>query len=326
MTKSTHRVEVVPVRLEPHPNADSLSVVRVYGYSCCVRTEDWVDGELGAYVVPDSVVPTTRPEFTFLAREGKATYRIRVVRLRGVLSMGLLVKAPPGAKEGDDVAAQFGVERYEPPLPMSTGGEDERAPFLYAPTYDVEPMLRYTGVFERHEPVWVSEKLHGANARYVFEDGRMHAGSRTRWKREDSKSIWWRALRRHPEIEAFCRAHEGAVLYGEVYGMQDLKYGVPKGEVRFAAFDLLVNGEWSPPERAWNRAIVFGVPWVPLLRHYTRFDLEEILALADGKSWVPGADNMREGIVVRPTQERTDPEVGRVQLKLVSNNYLERGK
>jgi len=48
MTLSTHRVEVVPVSLEKHPNADALSVVRVFGYSVCVRTEDWQEGQLGA--------------------------------------------------------------------------------------------------------------------------------------------------------------------------------------------------------------------------------------------------------------------------------------
>ena len=39
MAESTHRVEIVPVNLEPHPNADTLSIVRVFdGYTCVVRT------------------------------------------------------------------------------------------------------------------------------------------------------------------------------------------------------------------------------------------------------------------------------------------------
>ncbi|MBM4258012.1 MAG: hypothetical protein FJ147_19230 [Deltaproteobacteria bacterium] len=68
MVKSTHRVEVVPVQLEAHPNADSLSIVRIFdGYTCCVRTADWQDGQLAAYIPPDSVVDSTRPECAFLA-------------------------------------------------------------------------------------------------------------------------------------------------------------------------------------------------------------------------------------------------------------------
>lgn len=37
---STHRVEVVPVALERHPNADQLSIAQIYGFSCVVRTAD----------------------------------------------------------------------------------------------------------------------------------------------------------------------------------------------------------------------------------------------------------------------------------------------
>ena len=87
--KSTHRVEVVPITLEPHPNADTLSIVRVFaGYTVCVRTTDWQGRALGAYVPPDSLVDTTRPEFAFLADGKRARQRIKVKKLRGVAAWG----------------------------------------------------------------------------------------------------------------------------------------------------------------------------------------------------------------------------------------------
>ena len=36
------------------------------------------------------------------------------------------------------------------------------------------------------------------------------------------------------------------------------------------------------------------------------------------------AKHLAEGIVITPENERTDPEIGYLQLKLVSNRYLER--
>jgi hypothetical protein len=79
---------------------------------------------LGAYIQPDSVVDTTRPELALLAQPE----RIKVRRLRGVVSMGLLIAAPEGAQEGDDVAAQLGVTRYEPPAqPHPSEGEGRLA-------------------------------------------------------------------------------------------------------------------------------------------------------------------------------------------------------
>lgn len=35
---SIFKVEIVSIKLEPHPNADTLSVVKVFDYRVCVRT------------------------------------------------------------------------------------------------------------------------------------------------------------------------------------------------------------------------------------------------------------------------------------------------
>ena len=320
MVKSTHRVEVVRVKLEDHPNADSLSIVRIFdGYTCCVRTADWEDGQLAAYIPPDSVVDSSRPEFAFLAGHE----RIKVRKLRGIMSMGLLVPAPAGAQIGDDVADYFGVAHYEPPLPLSTGGETEPPPDGYRPAFDVESLRRYGHIFADGEPVWVTEKIHGASARYCWQDGRMRCGSRTEWKREDDKNIWWQALRQTPGVETFCREHPDITVYAEVYGpVQDLKYGTQRNEIRLAVFDLLRDAAWINAQEA--RTLGPDLPWVPLLHSALPFSLERILNEAEGPSLMPGADHVREGIVVKPVIERTHPDIGRVCLKVVGNGYLER--
>jgi hypothetical protein len=175
---STHKVEVVPVKLDNHPNADSLSVVSVFGgYPCCVRTCDWKDGDLAAYIPPDSVVDVTLPEFAFLAKGTKTSHRVRCVKLRGVQSYGLLMKAPEGANVGDDVAEHFGVQHYEPEMRGAcTGGEAESAPdrLAHLSRYDVDSMRRYAEIFQPGEEVCVTEKIHGCvpfNALISMADG-----------------------------------------------------------------------------------------------------------------------------------------------------------
>lgn len=327
---SQHRVDVVPVQLEPHGNADTLSVVRVAGYQVVVRTADWQGVDKAAYVEPDYVVPADRPEFAFLAGTtyeidncGMRGYRIKVKRLRGVMSMGLLVPAPPDAKLGDNVIERLGVTRYDPPLLLSTGGDNAPAPPGVHYKYDVESARRYKDLLVAGEEVVVTEKVHGANGRFCFDAERgMHCGSRTEWKREDALNLWWRALAATPELRAFCEAHPGLTVYGEVYGqVQDLKYGCGKNEVRFAAFDLLRCGEWVPHDEA--RALAPDLPWVPVL-YRGPWDEAKLFALADGDSLVSAVKQLREGIVVKLVVERTCPEIGRVQLKVVSNAYLER--
>lgn len=196
MSKSTHRAEVVPVALRPHGNADSLSVVDVWGYQCVVRTSDWAGIGKAVYLVPDSLVSVTRPEFAFLATDPSAkadgTYRIKARRLRGVVSQGLLVPAPADAEIGEDWAEKLGVTRYEPPevgTPQSRadrfviGGESEDGPDLRTgpEKYDVDAFERYHDRFADGEPCLFQEKLDGSNCRAVFWGGRLWVKTRNRW-------------------------------------------------------------------------------------------------------------------------------------------------
>lgn len=319
MTKSTHKAEVIEVTLETHPSADALSVVRPFGgYTVVVRTSDWKDGGLGVYIPPDSVVDSSRPEFSFLVGHE----RIRVKKLRGVISMGLLIPAPEGSKVGDDLADYFNIGHYEP-RELATAGEAERAPDGYYPVFDVDSFRRYSHVFEDSELVFISEKLHGASAKFTHNNDRMYAGSRTQWKKYDKTNTWWRIVEKYPQIEEFCKQFPEYTLYGEVYGwVQDLRYGTKPGELRFAAFDILAEGGWLDAHDACANAHDHAIPWVPTIEKAMRFDKDVLLSLAEGNSLIEGANHVREGIVVKPINERTHTEIGRVCLKIVGNGYL----
>lgn len=193
--KSTHRTEVVPVVLEPHPDADSLSIVRVWGYDCVVKTADWQGIGKAFYVVPDSCVDTRRPEFAFLAADAKTDgiARVKARRLRGVVSYGLLVPAPPEAGVGEDWSDRLGVTRYEPPEPDEAGGtnkvyfggQTEDGPDVpTGPTkYDVEAFERYHDAFQFGEWAHLHEKADGSNLRAVWWGGRLWVKTRNNWVR-----------------------------------------------------------------------------------------------------------------------------------------------
>jgi RNA ligase (TIGR02306 family) len=320
--KASHRVEVVPVVLEPHPNADILSICRVFGYSCVVRTEEWKDRKIGAYIPPDSVCPNT-PEYSFLENlPGTSAKRIRTVRLRGILSLGLLMPAPEGSKIGDNVADIMGITHYEPPSEMSGGQAIGGPSGLYCPKYDIDTIRRFNHLFTPGEPVYVTEKIHGECMRVTYHDGRMQLGSRDEWKKRTDDSEWWANLT--PEIEAFCRAHEHCILFGESYGKnKGFKYGDNAG-IRFVAFDVLDGTNWYKPLDFIKAVEEFNVPHVPVLAMGLPFDFEKIQELAEGPSILAqdfGAEHVREGCVVKPMEERVDLEIGRVVLKLVGNGY-----
>lgn len=313
---NNHTCDVVEVKLNKHPNADSLSIVMVDDFQCIVRTEDWKDGDLGIYIPPDSVVPMTK-EFEFLGKHR----RIKACRLRGEWSVGLLIKAPPEAKIGDDYMEKLGIIHYEPEVHghFITGGDNVTSPPGFFPIYDVMNFRKYSKLFNDDEEVIVTEKVHGANARFVCTDDQIYCGSRKNWKKEDPNNLWWKALNNYDVLQAWLRHHQDLTVYGEVFGqVQNLKYG-SKGEIYFATFDILKGNQWLDFDEAHD--IGKPLPWVPLV-YRGPFDKEKILEFAEGDSIYPGANHMREGVVIKPIHERNDPRLGRVQLKVVSNRYL----
>lgn len=320
MEKSTHRVEIVPVELRPHPNADSLSLVTVWGYTAIVRTSDWLERKVGAFIPPDSIVPDL-PEYGFLGGH----LRIKAKKLRGVQSWGLLVAAPEGSSVGDDVAEVMQITHYEPPIKGETQSANPPRQRDFS-KYDVDAMLRYHYLFTEREPVVATEKIHGANCRIVFDSEGLHVGSRQLWVKEDAGSIYWKAIRQIPGIELYLRQNENTVIYGEVFGwVQDLRYGRQQGEVSFVMFDINHPERWLNPAEVENVAAEFSIP-MPTVVYRGLFDLERLKACSEGPTLISRANHMREGIVVRPSVERRDERLGRVILNLVNPAYLEKSK
>jgi hypothetical protein len=196
---------------------------------------------------------------------------------------------------------------------------------LNIPVYDVDALKNYGDAFQDGEVCFWTEKIHGSNARYIFFNGIMYAGSRTLWKAPNSPCIWRKVLKVNPWIEQWCRAHEGYTLYGEVVPTQKgFDYGCKQGEVKFFLFDIL------SPERKFlsyeedRYGVGSDISYynrVPLLRvgpyHATVND-----SLVAGKTLVRGAEHIREGVVIKPLTERHVHGLGRLSLKCVSNEFL----
>lgn len=360
---TTHIVEVVKIKeILPHPNADKMELVKIFGFTCCVGKGQFSVGDLVAYIQPDSVVPDI-PEYAFL----KGHFRIGVKRLRGIYSQGLIVPAPSGSKEGDDVSDVLCITHYEPPEQSHTNkhkvqkGESEKAPKGSFPLYDIEAFNRYADkVFTEGEMIVATEKVHGANSLFCFRDGEFHVRSRRIWKRP-TKSIllgnainwierlkiqaalflgkkkvaytlcdWWVALERHSGVKEFLRHNPQFAIYGEIYGkVQSLKYNKPN-EVDLVIFDILnletgLFLDWSD---AMGAAYAYNLPWVPLI-YEGPYDESLLRELAERNSLlaeINGLNNqIMEGLVIKPVNERQVDHFGRAQLKLVSNRYYEKG-
>ncbi len=374
MSNSTHEVTIVPIEMTKHPHADTLSVVNVFGgYTCVVRTQDWQGVKLGAYIPPDSLVDTSRPEFSFLASKARADglHRVKAMKLRQIVSFGLMIPAPEGSVMGQDVATQLGVTHYEPPMPgeqragngLIFGGEVAKAPDLNSPKYDLDAFRKYHSLLIPGEKVWITEKIHGCSARYVYDGEKMHCGSKNEWKKEYASydhitMEWLRARVFKKEASTEVDEERCQVIYDKLHNQtksrnlwwnalsqnpeiekwcrdnpNKILYGEVFGQVQnlkygvqglaIATFDIMVDGRWLDAQEARDAAP--NVPWVPYIGTYD-YEFETVVAFSDGPSVWPGAQHYREGCVVKPLIERTDLHLGRVCLKCVGSTYLEKDK
>ena len=323
---STHICPCVKVNLLKHPNADTLSIVKVLGYQVVVKTEEWKDGMLGIYVPPDSVLPFRNPLFDwFIEKYGQ---RVRVKKFRGEISQGLLVQAPSIAREREDWAERLGIQHYEPTMALAVGFSTQTdmapgPPGLYLPKYDIERWANFHSAITEKDTVYVTEKIHGTSSRFLFMDDEFYVGSRNLWKKDVPGCVYWECTKQHPAIREWCEKHPDYVLYGEVFGwVQKLRYGARPGQLFFAAFDVFhsINGAWL--EYPDFCEIVPSILRVPEL-YVGLFDLDKLRELAEKNSEY--VDDISEGIVFGTIPERTERGLGRCKLKIVSNRYYERG-
>lgn len=172
------------------------------------------------------------------------------------------------------------------------------------------------------EDVVITEKVHGANARFGIVDGRLYAGSRVRFKRPDPGNLWWKAINQNGLEQKLARA-PGVIFYGEVFGQvqKGFQYGATKGQVFFRAFDAwdIASQRYLDFADFMRLAVHCGIDTMPVLWHGKAGFIP--LDIRNGDSKIPGADNIREGFVVKPSHERT-AHMGRVVLKFVSEGYL----
>jgi len=361
------------------PNSDKLSITDVDGgYPCIVPRNQFKRGDNGIYIPLDSLVPIDKPEFSFLDKP-----RIKAKRLRGTFSMGLLIPIPKNlvgkVKEGDIVDKQLGITKWEPdvdiaerkekPKLFNVVTENEKDPKIL-PEYDIEGVRKYKNVLTEGEEVYISEKLDGANGRWVFSSAynKFYAASHFKYKKRPQaatllrlyasklllalynilyfiighrlktyklkklanqigkgiaeKNLW--KIAKQYNLEEKLKNYPDIALYGEVYGdVQKLKYGCKPGELKFAVFDVydVKKNQYYDYEDFKRFTKEIDVPTVPEL-YVGPWNYEEAYKMSNGKTTIPGANHIREGIVIKPLKERTAPWLGRVIVKLVGEDYL----
>lgn len=187
---------------------------------------------------------------------------------------------------------------------------------------------------ESTEPWIKTEKIDGTSSTYAIDytnkkvkNGDFIVCSRNVRQRDEEQSCWhecgnvyWEMAEKY-NIEHALRDiamkynSERVVLQGETYGegVQGNPYKL--NERKFAAFNLIINGDRLDSIQAMDILYKYDIPFVPIIdeNYYLPKDMETFKLEADGKSWI--SDVKREGFVYRSKD-------GSQSFKNVSREFL----
>lgn len=338
---SQFKVEVVKVaEVLDHPNGERLDIIRIEGmaYTVVSGKGNYKPGDLAFYFPIDSVIPQ---EYVDLF--GIAPYyskKLKAAKLRGIFSEGLLI--PIGSipeliklsvghgynveefvQVGDDYSAFFNCKKYEYPLPSSFNGDAE-APIGQYKFPSPEHFKRYPHLFKEGEEVVIQEKLHGTSFTLVKDkEGIIHIGSHNYfWKDNEANAsnVYVRAY--HQYKGAFDSLPIDSQVWGEIFGVQDLKYGCSNGKIDVRLFAARKGGEILGYEDLMQFYFDYdGLPQsVPVL--YVGPYYEGLVDKWNDKDSYLHSGTMMEGVCITPVVERREVSVGRVCLKRISDRYL----
>ena len=259
-------------------------------------------------------------------------------------------------KEGDDVADDLGIVKWNPPIPTHLSGEVYNAGRELTVNYDIENFKKYPDVLVEGEDVAMTEKLHGSfcgvgvlprthhddmhykNEFVVFSKGLGADGLCFKYVELNQDNAYIRALEAtgtfdklrdlRDSMEEDGGFDQPLFLLGEVYGpgiQTNFNYG---DKQVFRMFDVVAGFRGDQHYFSFDAKVFLakhiGVEMVPVL-YRGPFSREIMYQHTDGMETVSGKQlHIREGVVVTPTDERYDLLIGRVILKSVSAAYLTR--
>ena len=322
----------------PHNNADKLEIAKVLGWTLCVNKGQFKKDDLAVYIEPDAILPPGKAEWEFMKDR---SYRIKTIKLRGVISQGLLfpLSILPSALsevgvclEGMDVTELLGIVKYEPYVPANLAGvvKGNFPEFLHKT--DEERIQTCKQLLEKHQGklFYVTEKVDGSSMTVYLNNGEFGVCSRNMDLKETEGNSYWKVAR-ELDIERklmgeINKLPINVALQGELIGMgvQGNKYKL--SGLQFRVFNVFDINKGKNLDFNDFKDVVYnlGLDTVPIVGDFIVLPktVDELVEFSKGKSLL-NKDSHREGIVLRPLVEEYEPDLhGRLSFKAINPNFL----
>jgi RNA ligase (TIGR02306 family) len=138
-----------------------------------VQKDVYQDGDAVVFAPEKAVLPEASVEDYRKYLKGQNKNRVGTIRLRGELSMGVIIplkQVDPDDKlpYDEDISEALEIIKYEPPIPQSMKGQVKIIiDFPYLTKHDAEQFRIYADEFVEGEAIRIFEKIHGSQAIYL---------------------------------------------------------------------------------------------------------------------------------------------------------------
>lgn len=330
--------------IKSHPNADNLEIIVVDGWQVVSKKGEHYIGEEVIFIPVDAMIPWDLAEkwgidnyltgYESKTNKYEKSGKVRVIKLRGEFSCGILIKNEENFPLGEDVKGFYGIWKYEQPAVV--GEESYEPDYEGMPKYtDIQIINNFMSAIPDEEEVVATEKIHGTHVRLSIretEDGEEFLiSSNKRRLKTGLGLIYEMPFEKYPSIKKMLsyvyhlsEDISSVVLYGEIYGSKvqgkQFCYGKNLGESDFVAFDLRINYKFSNYDDFVTIMDAYDIPKVPEV-YRGKFNYDVLLGLSEGNTLMCQDKQIREGLVIKPVVEKTHPVLGRLILKIVSNEF-----
>ena len=309
------------LQLAPIEGADRIERASVLGWHVVAKKGLYGPGELAVMVFPDSLVPKSLLDETYV---GDEKVRLKTVKLKGQYSAGLLVPlhvldslaAPAGAPaqewvEGDEVSVHLGVEKWVAPAASNLSGKSKGS-------FPTSIISKTDELNFRSEPKALQEiresrfngqefiatlKCDGSSGTFIYKDGQFRVCSRNLELEETEGNVFWEVARKYKLEEALSYSGSELAIQGEVCGPGIQGNPMKLQELTFFAFQLKNIKTWQWLD--WDYTSCFcnlhKIPTVPVLHRFTANNFpssEELQKMANEAKYDNGRTNA-EGLVIR---------------------------
>ena len=315
---------------QPIEGADRIELAVVDGWKCVIKKGEFRPGDQVIYCEIDSFLPI-RDEFEFLRKTSyrsmgdREGFRLRTIRLRGQISQGLLLSVDllnRKAVIGEDVTAELGIVKYEPPVPACLSG-DVVGPFpSFITKTDEERVQNLATSYGtwKDKRFYVSEKLDGTSFTAFYHEDFGVCGRN--WQiAEDERNSHWQIVRDCQLAERMESFGRPLAVQGELVGpgIQKNRYNLKS--LRLFVFNIFDIGSYSylPKQEMEDICQKLQLDCVPFVEVRGVPDtIDEIMQLAEGASQL-NATTEREGLVWVHGEGQE-----RISFKTISNRFLTR--